>query len=96
MSALPARRSILNLYSSMLRVSRSFSSYNFRNYFVDRTKDKFRLIQNEKDSARVQTMYDDAVAELAVLRRSAAVNRMYGGWRLAVEPKKTPQHIESI
>jgi hypothetical protein len=36
-------------------------------------------------------MYSDAVAELAVLRRSAAVNQMYGGWRLAVEDMKKPE-----
>ena len=30
-------------------------------------------------------MYNEAVAELAVLRRSAIVNQLYGGWRLAVE-----------
>ncbi|KAF7329924.1 Complex 1 protein (Lyr family) protein [Mycena kentingensis (nom. inval.)] len=84
-AAPPTRRSILNLYSSMLRTSRSFSSYNFRNYFVNRTKEKFRLLQAETDAERVRTMYADASSELAVLRRSAAVNRMYGGWKLAVE-----------
>ncbi|KAJ7057124.1 hypothetical protein C8F01DRAFT_1211188 [Mycena amicta] len=88
MTAPPTRRSILNLYSSMLRTSRSFSSYNFRHYFLRRTKEKFRLLQNEADQDRVRSIYSDAVSELAVLRRSAAVNRMYGGWRLAVEESK--------
>lgn len=30
-------------------------------------------------------MYEEAKQELAVLRRSVIVNRMYGGWRLSVE-----------
>ena len=34
--------------------------------------------------------------ELAVLRRSAIVNRLYGGWRLAVEAKEAPSHPEVI
>ncbi|KAF7366522.1 hypothetical protein MSAN_00909500 [Mycena sanguinolenta] len=87
----PSRRSILSLYSSMLRTSRSFSSYNFRNYFLRRTKDTFRTLQNERDGEKIRSMYSDAVAELAVLRRSAAVNQMYGGWRLAVENVGKPE-----
>jgi len=76
---------LLSLYTSMLRTSRSFSSYNFKQYFVRKTKDTFRAIQAERDPARATLLYSDAVKELAVLRRSAIVNQLYGGWRLAVE-----------
>lgn len=37
------RTHLLALYKEQLRVANSFSSYNFRQYFVRRTKDKFRL-----------------------------------------------------
>lgn len=37
------RNHLLALYKEQLRVANSFSSYNFRQYFVRRTKDKFRL-----------------------------------------------------
>ncbi|KAH7872626.1 uncharacterized protein C8R40DRAFT_1162080 [Lentinula edodes] len=88
MSNPPSRRAILSLYHSTLRTSKSFSSYNFRNYFIRRTKDTFRTIQSESDPARIQSQYSEAVRELAVLRRSAIVNQLYGGWRLAVEDQK--------
>ncbi|KAF9074613.1 hypothetical protein BDP27DRAFT_1213826 [Rhodocollybia butyracea] len=84
----PSRRAILSLYQSTLRTSRSFSSYNFRNYFVRRAKDTFRTIQSETDPVRVQSLYSEAARDLAVLRRSAIVNQLYGGWRLAVEDQK--------
>lgn len=45
MAAPPTKEALLSLYSSMLRTSRSFSSYNFRQYFEHRTKDTFRTIQ---------------------------------------------------
>lgn len=45
MSSAASPKSILHLYASMLRTSRSFSSYNFREYFVRRTKSIFRDIQ---------------------------------------------------
>ncbi|KAF8741055.1 hypothetical protein AX14_005958 [Amanita brunnescens Koide BX004] len=79
------RRAILNLYNATLRTSNSFSSYNFRKYFVGKTQDTFRAMQAETDKEKVRSMYEEAKQELAVLRRSVIVNRMYGGWRLSVE-----------
>ncbi|KAJ3789406.1 hypothetical protein GGU11DRAFT_677968 [Lentinula aff. detonsa] len=88
MSNQPSRRAILSLYHSTLRTSKSFSSYNFRNYFIRRSKDTFRVIQSESDPARVKSLYAEATRELAALRRSAIVNQLYGGSRLAVEDQK--------
>ncbi|KAJ7291106.1 hypothetical protein C8J57DRAFT_1429690 [Mycena rebaudengoi] len=84
MTTPPSRRTILSLYAMMLRTSRSFSSYNFRTTLIF-------FLQNESDAGKIKSMYSDAVAELAVLRRSAIVNQMYGGWRLAVEDMKKPE-----
>ncbi|KAI6126837.1 hypothetical protein F5141DRAFT_1186166 [Pisolithus sp. B1] len=81
----PSRQQILRLYGSTLRAARSFSSYNFRNYFVRRTRENFRSMQTEQDSGKLSQAYNEAVKELAVLRRSAMVNQLYGGWRLVVE-----------
>src|ERR1700722_15844528 len=106
MASHPTRRAILSLYSSLLRTSRSFSSYNFREYFVRRAKSTLRAIQvrsplgdestdfdycyyyflkAENDPEKVREMYTEAVKELAGLRRSVVVNRLYGGRKLAVE-----------
>ncbi|KAI5120035.1 hypothetical protein M0805_004663 [Coniferiporia weirii] len=84
----PSYQSILRLYGATLRTARSFSSYNFREYFLQRTKSTFREIQNEKDQKRVAALYAAAVKEHTVLRRSAMVNQLYGGWRLVVENQK--------
>jgi len=85
MAAPPSPQAILSLYSSTLRAAKSFSSYNFRNYFSRRTKENFRSMQAERDPAKLSLAYIEAVKELKVLRRSAVVNQLYGGWRLAVE-----------
>lgn len=45
MSNPPSAKAILQLYASMLRTSRSFSSYNFREYFLRRTKSTFKEMQ---------------------------------------------------
>jgi LYR motif-containing protein 4 len=39
-------------------------------------------------------MYSDALKESTVLTRSAAVNQLYGGWKLAVELETRPEAIE--
>ncbi|KAH9474748.1 LYR motif-containing protein 4 [Psilocybe cubensis] len=91
----PSRQAILSLYHNMLRTSQSFSSYNFREYFVRRTKDTFRAIQNESDPERVRSLYSDAVRESTVLRRSAIVNQLYGGWKLAVEVQDKQKQSDS-
>jgi len=77
--------------SQSLRTAKSFSSYNFREYFIRRTKSTFKDIQGEKDPARVAVLYSEAAKELTSLRRSAIVNQLYGGWTLAVEKQKLQQ-----
>ncbi|KAI0652185.1 hypothetical protein C8Q79DRAFT_1005411 [Trametes meyenii] len=94
MASAPTKQSLRHLYHSMLRTSQSFSSYNFREYFVRRTKSTFREIQSETDAAKLAAFYDEQARELAVLKRSAVVNQLYGGWRVAVEKEK-PVHERS-
>ncbi|KAF9781310.1 hypothetical protein BJ322DRAFT_269372 [Thelephora terrestris] len=84
----PSRKTLLHLYAATLRVSRGFSSYNFRNYFLARTRDSFRGIQNESDPAKLTSFYRTTVEELSVLKRSAIVNSLYGGRKLVVEKDK--------
>ncbi|TCD61145.1 hypothetical protein EIP91_008991 [Steccherinum ochraceum] len=85
----PTKQSMLSLYASMLRASRTFSSYNFRQYFVRRTKSVFQEIKDEQDPVKLRTFYAEKKKELDVLKRSAIVNQLYGGWKLVVE-KQSP------
>jgi hypothetical protein len=41
-------------------------------------------------------MYAEAVKEHTVLQRSAIVNQLYGGWKLAVEVKEKEQHADTM
>jgi len=53
-------------------------------------------MQQERDPQKLRMMYSDAVNELAVLRRSAIVNQLYGGWRLAVEGQREERLVGEI
>ncbi|KAF9564076.1 hypothetical protein CPC08DRAFT_705616, partial [Agrocybe pediades] len=80
----------------MLRSSQSYSSYNFREYFVRRTKDTFRAMQEEQDPERLRNIYSEAVKESTVLKRGAIVNQLYGGWKLAIEVQNAEKEPEKI
>jgi LYR motif-containing protein 4 len=44
--------------------------------------------QNESDPEKLRSMYSDAVKESTVLTRSAVVNQLYGGLKVAVEAEQ--------
>ncbi|KAK7678066.1 hypothetical protein QCA50_019007 [Cerrena zonata] len=94
MAAAPTKEAMLHLYSSTLRASRAFSSYNFRHYFVQRTKSVFREIKDEQDPAKLSAFYSEKAKELATLKRSAIVNQLYGGWKLVVENEKPNAQLD--
>ena len=45
MAAAPTKQALTELFNATMRTSREFSSYNFRNYFVRRTKTVFQEIE---------------------------------------------------
>ncbi|TFY68304.1 hypothetical protein EVJ58_g1079 [Rhodofomes roseus] len=85
MAAAPTKQALTELFNATMRTSREFSSYNFRNYFIRRTKSTFQEIENESEPAKLSAFYNERSKELATLKRSAIVNQLYGGWQLVVE-----------
>jgi len=77
--------SLKALYSATLKASNTFTSYNFRNYFQRRTRERFEAIQNEQDPVKVQAFTEEARKDLTVLQRAAVLNSMYGGQKLVIE-----------
>lgn len=85
MASPPSPQAIRQLYHQSLRAASSFASYNYRQYFIQRTRDSFRQHANEKDPDKIAALYEKARGELNVLRRQALINRLYEGPRLVVE-----------
>ena len=77
------RQRVLTLYHSYLRSAQSFQSYNFREYFVRRTRHRFReelprlIASSSGSNERLQAWWDEAERDLAQIKRAALVNRMY-------------------
>ncbi len=84
MSALASPKS-LSLYRSCLRESRKFTNYNFREYFIRRTRDAFKENQKLTDPTLIHDQLIRAEKDLAVLKRQSVISQMYTFEKLVVE-----------
>lgn len=57
-------------YRSLLRQSRQFAAYNFREYAKRRTRDSFREHQHETEERRVQELVQKGLKELQMMKVS--------------------------
>ncbi|KXT05412.1 hypothetical protein AC578_11073 [Pseudocercospora eumusae] len=80
---------VRSLYRSLLRTSRQFAAYNFREYAKRRTRDAFREHSTETDSRRIQELMQKALKELQMLKRQTVVSQFFQLDRLVVEGGKT-------
>ncbi|CAI4060018.1 hypothetical protein N7582_001516 [Saccharomyces uvarum] len=88
----PTRGQVLSLYKQFIKNSNQFNNYNFRQYFLRRTRDTFRDNVNQKDPKVLMNLFKDAKNELGVLKRQSVISQMYTFDRLVVEPLKGRKH----
>ncbi len=67
----------LQLYRSLLKSSKKFSQYNFREYFLRRTREDFRAHQVETDSAKIAELLRRGKEELAVIDRQGTLSSLF-------------------
>ncbi|KAK3700389.1 hypothetical protein LTR37_016000 [Vermiconidia calcicola] len=85
----PTAFEVRSLYRSLLRTSKQFSAYNFREYATRRTKDAFREHSTLSDERRIQELMQKGLKELQVLKRQTVVSQFFQLDRLVVEGGKT-------
>lgn len=89
MSATNTSSKVLSLYRNFIRHGNKFSSYNFRDYTLRRSRDAFRANMNETSSEKIAAFITKAEQELLVVKRQAAISQMYTtGEHLVVEAPK--------
>ncbi|WFD44406.1 hypothetical protein MPSI1_003074 [Malassezia psittaci] len=62
MTVAPSRQQLLTLYRQHLSAARSFTAYNFREYFLRRTRDQFRAHLFPETSEQAKNMQSSAAA----------------------------------
>ncbi|XP_078365377.1 LYR motif-containing protein 4-like [Oculina patagonica] len=78
-------REILQLYRQMLRVGKSFTSYNYRMYATRRIKDAFRENKDISDPEKVKTLVKKAEDSLEIMKRQVSLGNMYRHNKLVIE-----------
>ncbi|KAK7203565.1 complex 1 protein [Myxozyma melibiosi] len=91
-TATSTRAVAFSLYRSLLRTSRQFTAYNFREYALRRTRDGFRDHKAESDPRAIEDFLTKAEKELSMLKRQTAVSQMYQFNEQVVESKHSRPH----
>jgi len=83
------RANIVSLYQQHVRAAQSFASYNFKEYFLRRSRHKFRselvAVVAKDDESALRQWWSAAQMELMQLKRAAVVNQLYTAPKLVVE-----------
>lgn len=79
------RAVILQLYKSLLKEANCFTTYNFRMYALRRIRDAFKENMCLTDETSIKSAVDDAVKNLAVIKRQAILSHLYKTEKLVIE-----------
>ena len=83
--AASTRSNVLSLYKQLLKEGNKVTDYNFRNYFVRRTRDAFKENKSLTDSNQIEKCVLKAQNDLAVLKRQATMSQLFGSGKLIIE-----------
>ncbi|ODV98195.1 hypothetical protein PACTADRAFT_185377 [Pachysolen tannophilus NRRL Y-2460] len=78
-------KDVLALYRSFLRNASKFGNYNFRSYFLRKTRDTFRENKNITDKEQIDKFFKQSQLDLAILKRQATISQMYHFDKTVVE-----------
>ncbi|VDI13667.1 Hypothetical predicted protein [Mytilus galloprovincialis] len=77
-----SRSKALALYKQILQESKKFTSYNYRNYAIRKTRDEFRQNKEVTDPQKLKDLFKKAKDNLEIVQRQVLVGQMYDGGRL--------------
>ncbi|CCW63140.1 unnamed protein product [Phytomonas sp. EM1] len=86
--SLPVKRSLDKLEKQLVRTARGFYDYNFRQYFVRKSKDDIAAARNLTTEEQEQYLQAEGREMLKQMKRMVLVNRMYGSQPVFLDRKK--------
>ncbi|XP_022096157.1 LYR motif-containing protein 4-like [Acanthaster planci] len=85
------RSTVLKLYRQILRESKKFTGYNYREYALRRTKDAFRENKSLTDEAGINALIREAEENLQIIKRQVVLSQLYKDPLLVIEENKPGQ-----
>ncbi|XP_063441603.1 LYR motif-containing protein 4-like [Mytilus trossulus] len=80
-----SRSKALALYKQILQESKKFTSYNYRNYAIRKTREEFRQNKEVTDPQKLKDLFKKAKDNLEIVQRQVLVGQMYDGGHLVIE-----------
>ena len=79
---------MLSLYKQMMKESKLFTNYNFREYALRRVRDGFKQGKTETDPAKVAELFKYAEENLESIKRQVVIGRLYQENAMVLEAMK--------
>ena len=72
-----SRAHVVGLYRDMIRASKLFTNYNFREYALRSVRERFRDASAISGESAVLQAYQEGRVQLDMLRRQSAVSQLF-------------------
>ncbi|XP_055509776.1 LYR motif-containing protein 4 [Leucoraja erinacea] len=76
---------VLSLYRTMLRESKKFSSYSYRNFALRRIREAFQENKNETNPEIIQELIEKAKSTNEIIQRQVLIGHLYTAQKLVIE-----------
>ncbi|XP_057325225.1 LYR motif-containing protein 4 [Microplitis mediator] len=81
------REAVLKLYRNLIRESKKWSSYNYREYALRKVRDEFRENKTLQDNNLIRDCYNKGLENLEIIKRQVILSNLYGTRPLVIENK---------
>ncbi|KAF2885233.1 hypothetical protein ILUMI_20952 [Ignelater luminosus] len=76
---------VLSLYRLLIRESKKFPSYNFRNYALRRIRDSFKENKSLTDQIQIKQQINKGYDNLEIIKRQVLIGNLYKTDKLVIE-----------
>ncbi|XP_032453210.1 LYR motif-containing protein 4B [Nasonia vitripennis] len=80
-----SRTAILELYRNLIKESKKWCSYNYREYALRKIRYEFQQNKSLQDPAKIDDCYKRGLESLDVLRRQVTIGNLYKTDKLVIE-----------
>ncbi|CCW66231.1 unnamed protein product [Phytomonas sp. Hart1] len=94
--SLPVKQSLNILEKKLVRAARGFYDYNFRQYFLQKSKDCIATARNLSSEEQEKYLKTEGREMLKQMKRMVLVNRMYGSQPVFLDRKKDDSPITPV
>ncbi|XP_063990102.1 LYR motif-containing protein 4B [Diachasmimorpha longicaudata] len=90
-----SRAAALSLYRNLIRESKKWNSYNYREYALRKVRHEFSVNRSVTDGEKINEIYKNGLESLAMIRRQVIVGNLYTTRPLVIETRKNKDKIQA-